>query len=185
VYLERLQKAVRQNNFVVLDTETTGLDRRAQVCQVAIIDGEGKTLVDRLVKPTRPIPLDATRIHGITNAHVADAPGFGEVAPQIVSAISGRAVIIYNATFDLAMLRQSAEAVDVQIDWPGLASYVCAMQAYAQHWGVWDAGRRSYRWQSLSAACSQQTIPVKNAHNALGDCLLTLALIKKISAPEE
>ncbi len=183
--LERLHEAVRRDNFVILDTETTGLDWQAQICQVAVIDGTGKTLVDLLVKPTCRIPPDATRIHGITNGHVAGAPGFAQVAPQIVSAITGRDVIIYNSAFDLAMLRQSAAAAGLEVDWRGLANYVCAMQAYAEHWGVWDSARRSYRWQSLSAACSQQAIPVKGAHNALGDCLLTLALIRKISAAAE
>ncbi len=129
MHLERLREAVRRNNFVILDTETTGLNWQAQVCQVAVIDGEGKTLVDLLVKPTCRIPPDATRIHGITNAQVADAPGFVLVAPQIVSAITGRDVIIYNSAFDLSMLRQSADAAGLEVDWRSVAKYVCAMQA--------------------------------------------------------
>ena len=52
---------------VFLDTETTGLDNRAEICEIAVLDPEGCTLLDTLVKPRQPIPQAATDVHGISD----------------------------------------------------------------------------------------------------------------------
>jgi len=52
---------------IFLDTETTGLDNRAEIIEISIVDYQGKVLFDELVKPMRTIPIEATRVHGITN----------------------------------------------------------------------------------------------------------------------
>ena len=72
-----------QNDFVILDTETTGLDSTARIVSLAMIDREGRALVDTLINPGRPIPRDATAIHGITDDDVMDAPTMERIAPQI------------------------------------------------------------------------------------------------------
>ena len=43
------------SDFVVLDTETTGLDSRAEIVEISIIDKHGNTLFDSLIKPKNPI----------------------------------------------------------------------------------------------------------------------------------
>jgi len=57
-----------------LDTETTGLKDYDQIVEICLLDNDGAVLIDSLVKPTVKIPLDATRIHGITDAMVSSAP---------------------------------------------------------------------------------------------------------------
>ena len=52
-------------------------------------------------QPTIPIPEGAIAIHGITDEMVKDAPNFCEVYPQIVAALAGKEVLIYNANFDI------------------------------------------------------------------------------------
>jgi len=195
--LEALREIVERNHFVILDTESTGLDRDAQICQIAVIDQGGQVLIDSLVKPTIRIPADAIAIHGITNEMVANAPTFDVVAGRLEKTLVGRDLIIYNAHFDLDMIWQSLKPHSLaqtglkptaiyKPDWlyrssPGCAC-VCAMTAYAKYWGEWSNYYHCYRWQSLSAACEQQGIPVEAAHSALGDCRMTLALVKKICA---
>ncbi|MFB6287159.1 MAG: 3'-5' exonuclease, partial [Candidatus Bipolaricaulia bacterium] len=39
-----------------LDTETTGIDERAEICEIAVVAADGTSLVDTLVRPTGPIP---------------------------------------------------------------------------------------------------------------------------------
>ena len=75
---------------VVIDTETTGVGSQAEVCEIAIVGRTGETVVDTLVRPGRPIPSEATRIHGITNAAVADCP---ELRPSGVRRVSRSAVV--------------------------------------------------------------------------------------------
>ncbi|MFQ3536806.1 MAG: 3'-5' exonuclease [Aggregatilineales bacterium] len=157
--------------FLVLDTETTGLGSRAEVCQIAVIDHTGQVLLDQLVKPSLPIPDDVISIHGITNEQVAAQPTWHRVRERVLSLIRGRTVVVYNAEFDLRLMRQSDAMCQLPIaPYEQLADFQCAMRAYA------NGGR----WVKLSQACAAHGIPTHNTHNALGDCLMTLALVRKV-----
>lgn len=176
-------KDVCAGSFVVLDTETTGL-HDGEIVQIAIINQAGRVLLDTLVKPVYRIPPDATAIHGITNAQVRNAPGWSQVYPEVNAICSGQTVVIYNADYDLRMIRQSCEAASIT---PRHAwATVCAMEWYAQFYGDWNDYRRSFRWQKLTSACRHQNIDEDAinapAHSALGDCLRTLAVVSAMAA---
>lgn len=119
-----------KDDWLILDTETTGLHSDAEIVQIAIAAPSGQILLDTLVKPTRPIPPAATRIHGIRDADVAGAPTFAELAPQIRELLSGATVVIYNADYDNRLLEQSAAAHDLTYEVPifGADKYDCAMR---------------------------------------------------------
>ncbi|MCU0463228.1 MAG: 3'-5' exonuclease [Anaerolineae bacterium] len=177
---------VIRGGYVVLDTETTGIGQDAEIVQIAVIDSSGQTLLDTLVRPVRTIPADASRIHGITDAMVADAPTFPALMPKLIELLTGQDIIVYNATFDRRMFHTSAEACGLpKTEWKTLARWHCAMEFYAELWGEWNEWHQSYRWQKLTAAIYQQGIEIDvRAHSALGDCLMTLALIKKLAADD-
>jgi DNA polymerase III subunit epsilon len=169
-----------QSPFLVLDTETTGLSSRDDVIAVAVVNHEGKTLLNTLVKATQPIPYAATRIHGITDADVVAAPPFAQVYAQLAQLLSGQTMAVYNLDFDSRMLdanRRRSGLAPLET----VASH-CAMKWYACYHGEWDAWKRDFRWQKLSAACRTLGIPVKRAHSAAGDCLLTLEVIRRMAA---
>lgn len=86
-------------NPIIIDTETTGLGRDAEICELSAIDGRGNVLIDTLIKPSKPIPADATAIHGITNEMVADAPTWNEVEHMILALLINRHALIYNADY--------------------------------------------------------------------------------------
>jgi hypothetical protein len=88
---------------VLLDTETTGLSY-PRLVEIGVLDINGETLLDTLVNPGSPIPPEATAIHGITDQDVADAPGFGELLPELTRILQGRRVVICNAAFDTRVL---------------------------------------------------------------------------------
>jgi DNA polymerase-3 subunit epsilon len=171
-----------KQDFLVLDTETTGL-HRGEIVQVAIIDSAGTVLLDRLVRPVFPIPADATRIHGIQDSMVVDEDTWPDIVPLVREIIQGRNLVVYNAVYDRKMFHQSGEAAGLDhIEWKEIARWWCAMEAYAEFYGEWNSYRRSYTWQSLTKACVQQGIEVHDAHSALGDCLMTLEVVKKMLA---
>ena len=58
------------------------------------------------------------------------------------------------------------------------------MQAYAELHGEWSEEKGRYRWQKLSTAAQQQGVKVENAHRALGDCLMTLGLVRAMASTE-
>jgi DNA polymerase-3 subunit epsilon len=169
-----------QGEFVIFDSETTGIGYDDELVQVGAIDQTGTVLLDSLVKPTRPITLKASAIHGLTAEHVAAAPGFPDVYPRLVSVLKGQRVVAYNADFDSRLLQQACW----QYDRPIIEAprWQCAMERYAQYHGQWNRSRRSFTWLSLTAACAKERIKVSGAHSAVGDCLLTLRLIQRIAA---
>ena len=95
---------------VFLDTETTGLAAEAgdRILEIGCIEMEGRRYTGRTlhhyINPQRASHPDALRVHGITEAFLADKPVFAAVAQDIVAFLQGADVIIHNAAFDLGFL---------------------------------------------------------------------------------
>lgn len=169
-------------NCLVLDTETTGLDDKAEIIEIAVIDATGKVLLNTLVKPSKPIPAEATAIHGITDEMVKDAPTWPEVNPQLCSLISGKTIAIYNAEYDLRLLEQTDRIWQVTPKISVIPQIVCAMHEYAEFYGQ-KSDRGGYKWQKLTAAAEQQGVIIEGTpHRALSDCLTTLGVIEAMAA---
>ena len=176
---------------IYLDTETTGLGGKDEIVQIAIVGDDGRTILDTFVKPTIAIPLDATRIHGITNAMVSGAPAWKDIWQRVRNLMNGQRVIVYNSAYDVQMMRQSCAAhglsFDEAIDPPFIARFDCCMLLYAEFYGEWNDYRGGYKWQRLEVACQQQGIPTQDiiAHQAAGDCEMTRRLMHKMAAGVE
>jgi DNA polymerase-3 subunit epsilon len=161
---------LQRTDWVILDTETTGRFDYDEIVQVAILSHDGKALLDTFVRPTQPIPLDATAIHGITNEDVKDAPLFPEVYEKIERIIEGKTIVIYNAQFDVRLIQQSLAKHNLLPAELNLAYVHCAMLMYSAWVGeLWPYG--GYKWQKLESG----------DHTALGDCRATMDLIKKMA----
>lgn len=85
---------------VFVDTETTGLNKDDEIIENCIVDAYGAILLDSLVKPTKPIPPEATMINGITNKDVMRAPKWPTLYDKVRIILEGRLVIAYNSAFD-------------------------------------------------------------------------------------
>jgi DNA polymerase-3 subunit epsilon len=123
-----------------------------------------------------------TRIHGITDQMVANAPSFAQVYPQLVEAIGRRTLIIYNAPFDCRILQYCCAlhqldpvwGYDVQrqlVTLPAHQPIQCAMRHYSQYCAE-RSGYRGYpRWQKLPNA----------GHRARSDCQAVLQILQKMA----
>lgn len=167
---------------VFLDTETTGTDRAAEILEICLLDQEGNVLLESLVRPTIRIPMDAQRIHGIRDSMVQGAPTWLQVWPRVDQLLTGRALGIYNAEFDLRLMQQSHSRLGMR--WPASLSFTpfCIMRLYAQYVGEWNRIRGGYRWHSLEDAGRQCQIPLPNSHRARDDTLLAIAVLKHIAS---
>lgn len=155
--------------FVVLDTETTGLDGSAEIIQIGIIDHEGNAVMDTLCRPKGPIPPEAAAVHGITDEQCAAAPSFSEVYQTLCQALDGKIVVIYNLAYDRRLLAQTCALYGLEM--PKAAAWQCAMLAYAQWYGSWNQYRGSYRWMPLTGG----------DHTALGDVRATYRLLQEMA----
>jgi len=163
---------VRSQKWLVLDTETTGLNN-AEVVQIAILDEAGDTIFKSLIKPRSPIPAAAIAVHGITNELVANAPAWPEIAAKIKPLLECREVIVYNAAYDTRIMINSSQRWGVSHEWINDVSWWCAMEAYAEYYGDWNDYHASYRWQKLTDAARRYDGNLSLAHDAEGDCKLT------------
>lgn len=172
-------RQVLQENPLYLDTETTGLERNDEIVEIAVVDHLGQIVFESLVKPTRPIPPAASRIHGITNDDVLAAPSWVLVWPRVRPLLAGRLIAAYNAEFDLRMLQQTHARCG--LPWRENLRTFCIMKLYAQLLGEWDARKGGYRFHSLDSAGRNCGIPMPNAHRAAADTLLARALLEFIA----
>ncbi|MFW5691562.1 MAG: exonuclease domain-containing protein [Chloroflexota bacterium] len=172
-------RAMLNSGAVILDFETTGI-RNAEIVQIGMIDMRGQTLMQTLARPRGRIPAEVVKVHGITDAMVAEAPGFEALYVPFSTLVAGRTVIAYNAAFEEGILQGVCARRGLPI--PRLKEWSCAMKAYARYYGECHSRYGGYKWQSLGKACAQQNIPVRGAHDALSDCRMTLELIRAMAA---
>lgn len=102
---------------LIMDTETTGLDalKGDRIVEVGIVE-----LVDRkftgeklhvYINPQRGMDEEVIRVHGISEAFLADKPTFDKVAQKLYDFMLGAEVIAHNATFDISFLSMEFDKV--------------------------------------------------------------------------
>ncbi len=105
-------------SVVMIDVETTGREPSTdRIVELAIVSGRRGEVTSRnawLINPTRPIPKEASAVHGITDGDVADKPTFENVAKEIMAALQRAIPGAYNAPFDRGFLH--AEAARASVD---------------------------------------------------------------------
>ena len=170
---------VLSHHPIYLDTETTGLNATDEIVEISIVDHDGAVLLETLVKPSRPIPADATVIHGITTEDVLSSRAWPIVWTLAKPLITGRVVVIYNDDFDLRMMRQSYERYNMK--WNDRIKTFDLLKLYAEYRGERDPRRGGYRYHSLASAGQQCGIALPNAHRATADTLLARALMLHIA----
>lgn len=163
---------------LVLDTETTGLRSSDEIVQVAVITAAGEPVLDTLVRPTRPIPPEVIRIHGITDDDVRDAPTGAEVCAELARILHGRVVCTYNAPFDARLLEQTAAAWSAPV---AVYRAECVMRLYADYSGQWDERHGTTRWFSLGVAARQCGLGPFREHDALSDARVTAQVLRHVA----
>jgi DNA polymerase-3 subunit epsilon len=169
------------NKFVLLDTETTGLKEHDEIVEISIIDMAGNTLLDTLVRPTIPIPSEATEINGITNEMVSTAPTWLDVYPLVMAVLRGRKFIAWRAEFDARMITQTSSIygiynklspADAIREYKAVHdNYIDGQEVYSMWVGEEEKDRPGFRRQRLQNAIKQMNVIVSgSAHRSLADC---------------
>jgi DNA polymerase III epsilon subunit family exonuclease len=99
----------RTAKLIAIDSETTGIepgtDRIVELGAYAMSGGANGIKLGSLVNSGRKIPEDATKVHGITDDDVRDAPTLAELAPRFLERVRDADVLVgYNFPYDAAML---------------------------------------------------------------------------------
>lgn len=112
-------------DFIVLDIETTGLDYEfCEIIEISAIKVENEKIIDKfstLIQPTADIienedstyeiiyvPSFITKLTGITNEMLSNAPKINEVIPDFLRFIGNHIIVGHNVNFDINFLYDSA-----------------------------------------------------------------------------
>ena len=96
--------------FIILDTETTGLEvyqghRIIEIGAVLLNDRKkSEEHFHTYLNPSRLIDEEASKVHGIMNEDLLDKPFFEEVAEEFLEFVDGSTLVIHNAAFDVGFL---------------------------------------------------------------------------------
>jgi DNA polymerase-3 subunit epsilon len=167
---------------VVLDTETLGIKPDAGLCDVAVVAMDGLPILNSLVNPGRPIPAEASDVHGIRDADVRNAPNFADIYPDLCAVLTGRRVVIYNRAFDAAVLDACCDRYELAAF--GARSWECAMLAYSDFDGTRSTNwrRPGMKWHKLGEACDAMGVRLTGAHRAMADAQATRLLVLAMAA---
>jgi DNA polymerase-3 subunit epsilon len=159
--------------YAVFDCETTGTaPDRDEIVSLAVIrldpDGVETARFARLVRPSCPIPAEATAVHGIGDEDVASAPAFDAIALKLLDVLKGAVFVAHNAPFDLGMLRHAFARAGIGYSPCGVA---CTLDAFRLLEPLADDHR-------LESVCQRQGIVSEGAHEAMNDVLATTALVR-------
>ncbi|MEO8936983.1 MAG: exonuclease domain-containing protein [Burkholderiaceae bacterium] len=159
-----------------VDLETTGgspVEDRITEVGIIEVDLDDPALPVRewsaLVNPDAPIPPFIQTLTGITDAMVADAPRFEEVAADILTRLDGRLFIAHNARFDHGFLKNAFRRMGHPFRPPVLCTMRLSRKLYP-----------GYSRHNLDTLIERHRLVVDMRHRALGDARLLWQLWQKL-----
>lgn len=157
--------------FVIIDIETTGnICKYGYITEIAVYQHNGQMVTNiysTLINPGIDIPYHITKLTGIDNEMVKNAPKFYEVAKTIVELTAGRTFVAHNVKFDYCFIKEEFGRLGYNFN----RKTLCTVQMARK----FLPGHKSY---SLGKLCSDLGIEINGRHRASGDALATVKLFE-------
>ena len=159
---------------IVFDTETTGLDKNSdRVIEIGAVElvnrfSTGRTFHVFINPQGKQVHPDAERIHGISNAQLADKPVFADIVDGFLDFIDGAKLVAHNASFDTEFI--NAEFTRLELPPVEQSSVVDTLLL----------ARRKHPMgpNSLDGLCKRYNID--NSHRTLHGALLDAELLAEV-----
>ena len=171
-----MNKNIDEIEFVIFDTETTGLDPSTgdRIVEIAALKFKGTEKVaefQALVNPGRPISAAAFAVNKISQEMLQDAATPETVIPKFIDFIQGTCVCSYNAGFDLEFLNNELKILSL----PALKD-ILIIDALKMAKRVLPGLERYALW----FVSDTLGIKIEQKHRAFSDVELTLAVFDKL-----
>jgi DNA polymerase-3 subunit epsilon len=159
--------------YAIVDIETTGGHAAGNgITEIAVYIHDGQGVVDEfhtLINPQQKIPLYITALTGISNAMVASAPAFEEVADKIYALLTDQVFVAHNVNFDYSFVKHHLKKSGYELN----AKKICTVRLGRKVF----PGLTSY---SLGNLCRTVGVEIENRHRAMGDAKATVILFEKM-----
>ena len=159
--------------YAIVDIETTGGHATGNgITEVAIFIHDGNGVVDKfhsLINPQQKIPTYITALTGISNAMVASAPSFEEIAADIFALLEGHIFVAHNVNFDYSFLKHHLKNCGFSLSTKKLCTVRLGRKVFP--------GLPSY---SLGNFCRSMNVRIEQRHRASGDAAATVLLFEKM-----
>lgn len=167
------EPALSDVTFVVVDLETSGTSPgHAAITEIGAVKVRGGEILGEFasfVHIDTPLPADITRLTGITDADLRDAPPLSEVFPAFLEFARGATLVAHNARFDMGFLKAASSGLGYSWDFPTpLCTLVLSRRI------VPKSDTRSYRLSDLAFLFNAKTEP---NHRALYDARATVDVL--------
>lgn len=157
--------------YVMLDLETTGgnalQDRITEIAAVRIENGVETARWSTLVNPGVRIPPFIQALTGISDAMVAEAPAFEEVAHQLLELLEGAVFVAHNVRFDHSFVLHELARMDIALKARTLCTVRLSRKLYPQHKG-----------HGLDAILQRHGLHTMARHRAMGDVEVVLQWLR-------
>ena len=103
--------------YIVLDTETTGLDFNDghKIIEIGAVVVQNRKKTDDVfhtyINPERAIDKEAQQVHGISNEELINKPTFAEIAEELIEFLEGSTIVAHNASFDVGFINHELNLV--------------------------------------------------------------------------
>lgn len=167
-----------EQDYVVVDVETTGSwsngDRITEIGAVKIRNHEIVDEWSSLINPQRSIPGNITRLTGITNDMVRNAPLFSEIADGFMAFMADGVFVAHNVNFDYGFISSEYERLERRFRFPKLCTCATMRRQFPGH--------KSY---GLGNLCEVYDINLKTHHRALCDARAAAHLLNLINGKRD
>lgn len=155
--------------YAFVDIETTGSSpTTGRITEIAIIimkDNKVLETFQSLVNPETTIPPFITKVTGIDDAMVQNAPLFADIAQSVWEKLQDCVFVAHNVSFDYGFLKNEFKRFDIEFTANKLCTVKLSRQLYPEH-----------RRHGLDALIERFDLDVESRHRALDDCQLMIDL---------
>ena len=157
--------------YAIVDIETTGnFSRNHSITEIAIIIHDGKKILDTfqsLVNPETTTTPFVSRLTGITNAMLQDAPKFFEIAKKVWDLTEDAVFVAHSVNFDYSYIHEEFKSLGADFKRKKLCTVRLSRKLFP-----------GYPTYSLGSICASLEIPFANRHRAMGDAAATAKLFE-------
>lgn len=179
----------RPSSFIALDFETTGLDPvNDEIVEIGAIKFELNEPVEifkTYVKPNKKLSKKLTKLSGITNEMLEDAPSIEEVLPNLIEFIGDEYLVAHNAPFDMGFLLNTLYKYNYKKPKNKAIDTLKLARSKVRAYDVLEEKPKKLKSYSLKNLKELLLLDELDSHEAIADCKVCAYLYMKINETYE